>query len=369
MSKLRTTRPPRSSHGEQNRAFVRSWWFWRWLAVGLIAVVSVLVGSMYAIALWYQHSQTGKPYELGATFIPSYARYLGQDPKATMAALTDELGVRQFRLVSYWNEVEPEQGTYNFSELDWQFAQAEKTGSTVSLSLGLRQPRWPECHAPKWVDTTKPSKDWQPELEEYIAAVVSRYKSSPSLQSYQLENEFFNTFGDCHNFDRQRLADELALVHRVDPSHPVIISRSNNYAGLPLREPQPDIHGISLYRRVYSPWVRGYFTYPFPSWYYAFLAGAQQLTTGKPSIIHELQTEPWPREGASIVDTSLAEQSKTLDAARFRNTVNFAKQTGIRHIDLWGAEYWLYRKDVLRDPSVWNEAKQLYKNPQTYPDS
>lgn len=366
MPKLRKTSTENNEQLSPNRALLRSWWFWRWLLVGVLIQLVVLTGTMYGIARWYQHSQAGKPYAFGATFIPAYASYLGQDPHATLQALTDELGIRQFRFVSYWNEIEPKQGQFNFSELDWQFAHAEKTGSTVSLAIGLRQPRWPECHAPNLVDTTLPRDVWQPALEEYMTAVIERYKNSPSLVSYQLENEYFNTFGDCHNFDRARLSDELALVHRLDPEHPVVISRSNNYAGLPVRQPLPDIHGISLYRRVYSPWVRGYFTYPFPSWYYGFLAGAQQLMTGKPSLIHELQTEPWPPNGASILETSLTEQSNTFDAAQFRSTVGFAKDTGIRHIDLWGAEYWLYRKNVLKDPSVWDEAKQLYTHPQTY---
>ncbi len=316
---------------------------------------------MYGIALWYQHSQAGKPYQLGVTFIPSYAAYLGVDPHETLDAIIGELGVRQFRFVSYWDQIEPTKGQYDFRTLDWQMQTAEKAHATVSLAIGLRQPRWPECHAPSWVDTSAPEKQWQPALELYMSAVIQRYKYSPSLVSYQLENEFFNNFGDCHNFDRTRLRDELTLTRNLDSSHPVIISRSNNYAGLPLRQPLPDIHGISLYRRVYSPWVHGYFTYPFPSWYYAFLAGAQQLSTGKPSIIHELQAEPWPPTGKNMLNTSLAEQNKTFDVARLNSTVKFAKQTSIRHIDFWGSEYWYYRKTVLHDTTVWETAKQIFE--------
>lgn len=340
--------------------FLRTISFWKRVAAGFAAFFIVLTSTMYGIALWYQHSQAGKPYQLGTTFIPAYASYLGVDPQETLDAIIHDLGVRQFRFTSYWNEIEPARGTYDFSQLDWQMQAAEKAGATVSLAIGLRQPRWPECHAPSWIDTTAPRAAWQPALERYITAVIERYKDSPSLASYQLENEFFNTFGDCHNFDRARLSDELALVRKLDPKHPVIISRSNNYAGLPLRQPLPDIHGISVYRKVYSPWIRGYATYPFPSWYYAFLAGAQQIITNKPSIIHELQTEPWPPRGQSIPDTPLAEQNKTFNAKQLEANVTFAKQTGIRHIDLWGAEYWYYRKQILHDPSVWNEAKQIY---------
>lgn len=149
--------------------------------------IAILLGSIiifttlsYGVARWYQHSQAGKPYNIGVTFIAPYATYLGQDPQETMSALTDELGLRQFRLVSYWSQHEKVQGQYDFSELDWQFAQAEKTGSTVSLAIGLRQPRWPECHAPSFYDTKQPREQWQPALEKYMTAVVQRYKKLTS---------------------------------------------------------------------------------------------------------------------------------------------------------------------------------------------
>ncbi len=345
------------SHG----AFLCHKRFWQRFALVLVAFVVIATGGMYGIALWYQHSQAGKPYDLGVTFIPSYAAYLGVDPHETLSAIINDLGVRQFRFTSYWNEIEPTPGHYDFSTLDWEMAAAQKAGAKVSLAIGLRQPRWPECHAPSWINTATPVAQWQPALEQYMTAVINRYKTSPSLMSYQLENEFYNSFGDCHNFDQSRLATEFSLVKQLDPTHPVIISRSDNYSGFALSKPRADITGISIYRRVYSPWVRGYFTYPLPSWYYAFLAGAQQLLTGTPSVVHELQTEPWPPNGQNILNTTLTEQNKTFDATRLKSTATFAKQTGIRHIDLWGAEYWYYRMQVLHDPSVWNTAKTIFR--------
>lgn len=360
--KIENTKPAEKRAVQGRFSFLRKKQFWMRAAIGFITCIVAATTVMYGVALWYQHSQAGKPYQLGASFIPSYASYLGLDPHETLGAMISELGVRQFRFVSYWDEIEPKQGTYDFSQLDWQMQSAEKVGAKVSLAVGLRQPRWPECHAPDWVDTSKPASDWQPALEAYMTKVIERYKNSPSLTSYQLENEYFNHFGDCHNFDRGRLSDELALIHRLDPNHPVIVSRSNNYAGLALREPRGDINGISLYRRVWDATLtKRYQTYPFTSWYYAFLAGAQRLLVGQPSVIHELQTEPWPPHGQAILDTSLAEQNNTFDAARFMSTVAFAKQTGIRHIDLWGAEYWYYRKVKLHDPSVWDAAKLTFR--------
>lgn len=344
---------------------VRYWRGSRWHKVIslFVALLIVLFGGMYAIALWYQHSQKSKPLDLGVSFIADYATYLGLDAHQTYLAVLNDLHPKQVRLVSYWSDIEPTEGNYNFGELDYEIAQASQHGVKVTLAVGLRQPRWPECHPPSWVDTTQPGDKWEPRLNTFISTVVNRYKRSPALQSYQLENEFYNTFGECHNFDRSRLTSELALVKQLDPNHPVILTRSDNYVGFAVRKPLPDLVGISVYRRVWDGTVtHRYFQYPYPSWYYAFLAGGEKLLTGKDSVIHELQTEPWPPNGQDILHTSLADQNQTFDAKRFKTTVNFAKQTGIRHIDLWGAEYWYYRMQTLHDPSVWNTAKDVFNS-------
>jgi len=319
------------------------------------------VGTMYGIARWYIASEVHKPLAMGVTFIPDYAKSLGLDPVKTMDAILDELHVKHLRLVSYWSDIEDDKGSYDFSQLDWQFNKAESAGAKVSLSIGLRQPRWPECHPPAWV-ANEPKNVWQPQLETYMKAVIDRYKNRPSLESYQLENEYFNTFGECTDYSRERLISEFNMVKKADPKHPVIISRSNNYGGLPLGKPTPDLFGISVYRRSWDANVtRRYFEYPFPAWYYGFLAGAQKLTTSKDTVLHELQGEAWPPNGQSIDQTSLAEQNKSMDANRLKQTIDFGKATGMRTIDLWGAEYWYYRMNTLHDPSLWNVAKQELK--------
>jgi hypothetical protein len=347
------------------RQYLKLWRSSRWakLWIVVVGVFLVCMGAMYGIARWYMASTHDKPYVMGVSFIPAYAESLGLEPQQTMDALIKDVGVRHFRLVSYWDQLEPQKGQYDFSLLDWQIQKAEASHSKVTLSLGLRQPRWPECHMPAWA-ATEPQSEWQPQLEQYITQVVNRYKGSPALGSYQLENEFFlKGFGLCANFDRSRLVSEYDLVKKLDNQHPLIISRSNNALGTPIGKPTPDEFGISIYKRVWdAKLTHRYVEYPFPAWYYGFVAGVQKMTTGKDMIIHELQAEAWPPQGKSITDISLEEQNKSFNAQRFKDRVQFGKATGMHEIYFWGAEYWYYRVVHEHDNSLWDVAKQTFQN-------
>lgn len=346
------------------RFWIRFWKarLWNKLIVLVCSALLLIVITMFAISRWYIASTNDKPFQLGATFIPAYAASLGVDPQETMDALIYDVGVRQFRLTSYWNQIEHSEGQYDFTELDWQFEKAEKVDAKISLAVGLRQPRWPECHTPDWVKD-KSVADVQSQLNAYISAVVNRYKDSPSLTSYQLENEFFNDFGTCTDFDRERLETEYALIKKLDPKHPILISKSNNFPIAATGTPQPDVVGISIYRRVWDANItKQYFNYPLPAWYYAANAGMQKILTGKDSVIHELQMESWPPDGKFIANISVAEQNKSMNASMFADRIAFAKHTGMKSADLWGAEWWYYRKVVKQDPSLWNEAKKAYRN-------
>lgn len=343
----------------------KSYWhknWWHKIVVVFVCLILFCLGGMYGIARWYIWSERNQPLTMGVSFIPDYASYLGVDPQATMDALTNDLHVKEFRLVSYWSNGEPSKGQYDFSQLDWEFAKADAAHAKIILTVGLRQPRWPECHAPSWADTSQPESQWYPELKAYMTAVVNRYEGNPALQSYQLENEYFlKGFGTCTDFSRSRLVDEYNLVKSLDSKHDIIVGRSNNAWGWPTGAPQPDKFSISIYKRVWDATVtHRYIEYPFPAWFYAFTAGWQKIMTGKDMIIGELQAEAWPPHGQNIPNVSLAEQDKSINAARLKDTIEFGKATGMKTINLWGAEYWYYRMEKLHDPSLWNTAKEEF---------
>lgn len=315
---------------------------------------------MYGVAQWYIHKHDKQPLVLGATFIPDYAESFGLNPKDTLQAMLSDLKLKQVRLVSYWSDIEPTPGHYDFSKLDWQFAMARQYGAKVSLSIGLRQPRWPECHEPDWVNIDPANQNaWKPQLFHFMEAVINHYKDNPALGDYELENEFFmKVFGECKDFDRSRLVDEYNLVKAMDPAHHVIVSRSDNWIGIPVGQPTPDEFAISVYKRVWDATItHRYFEYPLPPWFYASLAGSEELLSGKDMIIHELQAEPWTPNGKLITEISVDEMYKSMNPQRLKDRIAYGEATGMRTIDLWGAEWWYYMKVKQHDPGVWNVVK------------
>lgn len=343
---------------------LKRWWksgLWQKAVTLVIVGVLLFVSFMYGVAQWYFFKHRNTPVQLGATFIPDYAESFGLDPEQTMDAMIGELGIKRFRLVSYWENGEAKRGTYDFSFLDWQMDKAYQAGAEVSLAIGLRQPRWPECHWPKWAQDM-PRSEWQPELMDYIQATVERYRDHPALQSWQLENEFFlKAFGICPDHSRDRLVDEFKLVKELDPETPVVVSMSNNAIGTPLYAPTPDEWAISIYKRVWDKTVtKRYFEYPIPAWYYAFRAGWTEATRNRDVFAHELQAEAWLPEGYNMRTAPIEELYKSLSPEMLEHRFNYGVATGMKKIDLWGVEWWYYMKTKRNAPELWNVAIQKY---------
>jgi hypothetical protein len=336
----------------------------KWLKVGLIGIVATIgiYGLVAGIALLqFNMRHKGEPYRLGVSFSIKYARELGLDWKETYLALVDELGVKRLRLMSYWDQSEERRNEYRFEDLDWQVREAERRGVKVSLAIGVRQPRWPECHQPKWAEELQKSNpdQWRQELFEYVGVVVDRYKHSPAIISWQLENEALNTsFGICTDHNRERLEQEFQVVKQHDKRIPVMVSVSNEF-GLPLGKPRGDIVGFSVYKRVYeTKFLKTYFNYPLPARWHGLRAGIVEVFLKQPVMIHELQTEPWGPD--QTWNLTLEEQNKSMDAARVKKHVEYAKRSGIREMYLWGGEWWYWRKHKLAEPTVWEAAMTIF---------
>lgn len=305
--------------------------------------------------------------QYGVSFSVEYAQELGVNWQNNLLALMDQLHIKRYRFMSYWETVEPKPGVYDFSQLDWQMAQADKHGDSVSLSIGLRQPRWPECHQPAWAQDlyNSDNSQWQADLFQYITATVEHYKGNPALQSWQLENEALNTwFGDCTDHDRSRIVQEFDLIKKLDPNHPVYMSLSDE-TGMPVGQPVPDKYGFSEYRIVWNDKtpIHFYITYPTPAWYHILRAWIIELVHHRGSFVHELQMEPWGPKATEYM--TVKQQDQSMSPQQMEKNLLFARKTRLNPLYMWGGEWWYYRLTVMHDPGPWNVIKseiQKYPN-------
>jgi hypothetical protein len=293
------------------------------------------------------------PNTYGISFSVKQCHNFGLDSRETLAWLLGQ-GWRRFRLMSYWDEHEKTKGSFDFTELDRQVAQITKAGGVVTLCLGARQPRWPENHWPEWAwQASKPERSEA--LLRYIQIVVERYKGQKCIVSYQLENEaLLKSFGKRAEVDRNRLRAEFALVKRLDPSRPVIMSTSTSW-GIPARRPIPDTVGFSYYHIAWNGRVGRYTTAGHIALLHRTRARLIRLLLRRPSFIHELQCEPWGPK--AIWEMSSAEQDKSMDTTRIVSSFAKAHKTGLAPIDIWGAEWWYWRLQN-GDDSIWNAVRQ-----------
>ena len=299
----------------------------------------------------------------GVTFSKFRAEELELDWKKTYNALLDDLGVRRFRLVAHWQMVEPKEGEYNFEELDYQFRRAEETGSSVILGVGRRLPSWPECHEPEWIQ--KYSFDEQKgHIRDLITVVVNRYKDSPALSMWQVENEPFIigfALGQCGALDIDFFDEEIALVKKLDPNHPILLTGSGELGFWNNTWKRGDVFGTTIYRRVWNRDLNSFITYPTTPAFFRAKRAFTGLATGKAdkrAIIAELAAEPWVIN--RVVDTPLSEQLERMDIALLNDTIEFAAQTSFDEQYLWGAEWWYYLKEVHGDDSFWERARELF---------
>ena len=288
-----------------------------------------------------------KKSRFGASFSIKQCRGFGIDPKKTLKFLINEMGIKRFRLMSYWDEIEVYKGKHDFSSLDWQFEMIKKSKGSVSLCIGLRQPRWPESHYPDWAKGLT-YENLTKELLKFNKKVIERYRNDACIESWQLENEALNRgFGVNGNFDRKRLRQEMDQLRSLSSNKTIIMSTSNTW-GLPIRKPRPDMFGFTLYKVQYKNGQ--YKTSHLPALWYRLRALIILIVTFRKSFIHELQLEPWGP--GSTQDLSLAEQDKSMDVSQIKINLILAKRTRLYPIDMWGAEWWYWRK-TLGDETIW----------------
>ncbi|HLD70689.1 MAG TPA: glycoside hydrolase family 2 TIM barrel-domain containing protein [Negativicutes bacterium] len=296
----------------------------------------------------------------GVDFSQMQAEAMKLDWKETYLAILEDLGVKHIKLHTQWDWVEGKKDEFYFKDIDWQIKETKKRGADMIYVLGMKTGRWPECHIPAWAEGLS-KEEQQSELLEYIEKIVLRYKDSGVIVAWQAENEPFFVFGECPWYDKEFLKKEVALIKKLDPSRPVIISDSGEQSLWFGAARLGDVVGTTMYRKVWVHLAKDigfYFTFPLPPASYWVKAQLVEALFGKKVIGVELQAEPW--NSKVFYNVPLAEQEKSMNIAQFNKNIAYAKQSGLDTFYFWGVEWWYWLKEKHDKPEIWNEAKKLF---------
>lgn len=299
--------------------------------------------------------------EYGVSFSPSFAQYLNLDWQKTYIEILDDLEVKNIRIPGYWSIIEKEQDRDDFSQADFMVSEAAKRDVNVILVLGVRQPRWPECHIPAWAKDLDIATR-QEKLLQFITQVVERYKESQAIKFWQVENEpLLSSFGrGCDPPDKKFLKQEVDLVKSLD-KRGIIVTDSGELGFWITAMSLSDVFGTTLYHTVYNP-IFGFSNYPSLPYFYnlkSFLVRSIFAQNNRETIIIESQSEPWFINGNPMA-MPISQQTKIFSLKNFKDYIEFAKKTGFDKNYLWGVEWWFWMFQQ-GHPEYLEYAKTLFK--------
>lgn len=304
----------------------------------LIGVILLICLLLVGNSIYETTSKKLKP-QFGVSYSPLYAKELGLDPKKTYQDILKDLKVKNIRLNAYWDEIEPAQNEYDFSQLEYYILEAQKNQANIILTVGYKLPRWPECRSPKWVDKEK-SKRQEAHLS-MVKAVITRFNDVSNITAFQIENEPLLNFGICPPPEKQFLQKEIKEVKAISKK-PIMVTDSGELRFWKTPMELSDIFGTTLYRVVDTPWI-GPMQYPLRPWFYRVKSDLIRnifARNNQKTIISELQAESWANQ--PIRETPLESQLSRFSINDFKKTVEFARLTGFSEIYLWGVEWWYY---------------------------
>lgn len=328
-----------------------------WIISLIVAAILIYVGLAIKVFNNYpaKIDLTHRSGEFGATFSKKFCDELKLDWKETYQAILDDLKIRYLRLPAYWDEIEETEDVYDFSDLDYMVNEASARDAKIIITVGRRQPRWPECHSPAWVNK-KTEAESNEKLLKLIKEIILRYKDNKNITNWQVENEaFLSTFGVCPPLDKNLLQQEINLVKSLD-SRPIIITGSGELSFWKNEAAAGDVFGTTMYRIVYND-IIGYIKYFFPSDYYRLKAKLAGIDPDQ-SLIIELQTEPWVDRG-NMAYLTKSQINKSMSVNQFRANLQYAINVNFKQVYVWGVEWWYWQK-LYGNPEYWEIGRTLF---------
>ncbi len=320
-------------------------------------IIFLIFSTIIFVYFFVGFGKENKNIEWGVNFSQKHSSNLGLDWRENYLAILDDLGVKKIKLSTYWDIIETSQDSYNFNDLDWQIDEADKRGAKILLVIGMKTPRWPECHIPDWAKGLTKEQQ-QDEILKMLEKIVLRYKKNDAIWVWQVENEIFFPFGQCPWRDKNFLKKEVAFVKSLD-ERPVMVTDTGEYSLWWQAARIGDIVGTTLYRKVWFKELGTYVPYPIPPIFYSRRRSLIKKLFKKDALCVELQAEPWGP--ALLYDLPLETQEKSMNLETFKTNVSYAKKTGMESFYFWGAEWWYWMKEKNNNSEIWDEAKKLLK--------
>jgi hypothetical protein len=326
----------------------------------------------------------GRSLQIGTSYSPKQSEYLGLDWSETYTSILD-LGFDVIRLGTYWSEIEKKEGTYDFTVTDWQIAEARKRGTPVVLTVGMKAPRWPEYFIPEWLlrriepgfgEDISEDNYLKAKTLEFVRAVVTHYKDEDIIRYWQVENEPLDRAGARYWWISKRfLAREIELVKQLDDrKRPVIINVATYpnrflrslaslfapYDAIRTAIPLCDILGLNVYP-VVGPqfWWKKFYFWTQREERADYFSGILKRVKrqGKKAWIIEFQAEPWE---PGVLAHSEKERPPTGWPEMSRAHLSEFQAMDFETILLWGAEYWVFRKQRHEDPGWWDMVAEIF---------
>ncbi len=307
----------------------------------------------------------------GTTFSQLQCKYMNLNYQEALEEILN-LPLQTIRVCAYWDEIEHSENNFSFETLDRIIQRTTFANKKIILAVGIKSPRWPEFHIPKWVtEKYKDSSHQQTEVHnlchEYTKKVIERYKCYENITHLQIENEPLNSLDvtNGRSISQQFLHDQLQLATLLKKPHQKILT-TNAINIFPYQIGQPftdafqfniqnsDAFGVNVYTKIGIPYRL--YIQPFP-WFYWKLKNWQQQATdaNKESWITELQAEPW--EDGSAVHTTQP-NFPSASPQQTEKLTNKLISLGYHNILFWGCEYWYWHKKQGRE-EWWNTITDL----------
>lgn len=194
---------------------------------------------------------------VGFSFSPLTSMQADRDPAQDLRRLLDATSPDLVRLPVYWNLVQPTPTRLDFTSVDTlidaiaDFNKRTGSNTRVVLTVGARNFLYPELHQPRWAGKrTQPFIGLAQEglgYRRYFEASISRYRDSPLLYAWQVENEPLDSVVNDRTgedaISEAQLDWEVGEVRRLDPSHDIVITTYNA------------LTSTADLMQVYTPWL------------------------------------------------------------------------------------------------------------------